>query len=488
MSGRHVPWTSWAEWRDVRSQLFSADAAQATAGLRHVQCWRCRGRLPLGVDITALLLSIQLRDPVAAVQWQPQGAACSAAANVAARRALGAVQQSTENHEGCAAASTTELASEYALAVIRFVNGISDANQKGKVAGSVAKHAETLGLHPMLVDIRHEATHNHMPSIHALRLAASHTLAWLADKYWGAQARYVHNSCKSAAAHIAALWRNQQARAAIARAATLPAHLQSDSSSESDSDDDSAQRSAGPQNAATAGAAAAVGSASGVPMTAAGLKRAQRTLVGAVRHMTPESGAAGLAQICVDFAQDVLPSEAVAGTASSAVAAQSSSEVSNCADVETVALLHRACPHFLSHLLIATSQAHAATKRMVLCELARRGGAHRAGPARSNAQECAAIARLHKAAAAAVHASAMPLAQSAVLQRHCQHILLEVPSPSACGMTAADTAAALQRYDAGELDMNGQLGQVIAILRDVEQLNAVNQVCSLLLRKPAVRM
>lgn len=39
----------------------------------------------------------------------------------------------------------------------------------------------------MLVDIRHEATHNELPQLPALRVAADAALTWLATSYWSAQ-------------------------------------------------------------------------------------------------------------------------------------------------------------------------------------------------------------------------------------------------------------------------------------------------------------
>lgn len=41
----------------------------------------------------------------------------------------------------------------------------------------------------MLVDVRHEATHNELPQLPALRVAADAALAWLTTSYWDAQAQ-----------------------------------------------------------------------------------------------------------------------------------------------------------------------------------------------------------------------------------------------------------------------------------------------------------
>ena len=48
-----------------------------------------------------------------------------------------------------------------------------------------------VGLPRILVDVRHEASHNELPSLPLLRLAADSALTWLAHSYWQAQADHV---------------------------------------------------------------------------------------------------------------------------------------------------------------------------------------------------------------------------------------------------------------------------------------------------------
>lgn len=66
----------------------------------------------------------------------------------------------------------------------RMVNGIADSQQKGRVASSVNSLAEAAGLSRLLVDVRHEATHNELPSLPTLQLAARQALDWLVQQYW----------------------------------------------------------------------------------------------------------------------------------------------------------------------------------------------------------------------------------------------------------------------------------------------------------------
>ena len=41
----------------------------------------------------------------------------------------------------------------------------------------------------ILVDARHEAAHNELPSLSLLRLAAEQALAWLTEYYWEQQSQ-----------------------------------------------------------------------------------------------------------------------------------------------------------------------------------------------------------------------------------------------------------------------------------------------------------
>ena len=75
----------------------------------------------------------------------------------------------------------------YAMAVVRAVNGIVDAGQRGPHATSVAVLAQRAGLPSFVVDLRHDATHNALPALPVLRIAAHRILRWLELEYWHAQ-------------------------------------------------------------------------------------------------------------------------------------------------------------------------------------------------------------------------------------------------------------------------------------------------------------
>merc|ERR1719217_1307132 len=75
----------------------------------------------------------------------------------------------------------------YAMIMVRLVNGIVDAAQPQKQARSVQGLAQDLKWPGWFVDIRHEATHKHLPALPLLRLAAKEALEQLLSRFWRPQ-------------------------------------------------------------------------------------------------------------------------------------------------------------------------------------------------------------------------------------------------------------------------------------------------------------
>jgi hypothetical protein len=146
-----------------------------------VEAWRARGRVPLGVDITASLLETALCDATFWAAAAGGGGSAPAAAGAAGGTGGGS---SSSGGGRAAAVSRQQLRMQYAAALVRMVNGIADSQQRARVAVSVAGLAEAAGLSRLLVDVRHEATHNELPSLPTLQLAARQALDWLLTQYW----------------------------------------------------------------------------------------------------------------------------------------------------------------------------------------------------------------------------------------------------------------------------------------------------------------
>lgn len=92
------------------------------------------------------------------------------------------------------------------LCVIRLVNSLADSLQKGQFARSIATIAEKeLGLPQWLVEFRHRATHEDLPSLEVCREAVGACLAWLETNYWAPTLRNIalrqEQKARNAATH-----------------------------------------------------------------------------------------------------------------------------------------------------------------------------------------------------------------------------------------------------------------------------------------------
>ncbi|KAI9760874.1 MAG: Eukaryotic translation initiation factor 2B, subunit 4 delta, 67kDa [Chaenotheca gracillima] len=66
----------------------------------------------------------------------------------------------------------------------RFVTGLLDSEQKLRTKRSMNSIAQELGMPLAYVDLRHQVTHEDMPSLAILRHATQRSLTWLWDYYW----------------------------------------------------------------------------------------------------------------------------------------------------------------------------------------------------------------------------------------------------------------------------------------------------------------
>jgi ribosomal biogenesis protein LAS1 len=65
-----------------------------------------------------------------------------------------------------------------------FVTGLLDSHQDKRRKSSMYSIAKTLGLPATYVELRHQATHEELPSLPKLRIAARKALKWIWDFYW----------------------------------------------------------------------------------------------------------------------------------------------------------------------------------------------------------------------------------------------------------------------------------------------------------------
>jgi Las1-like len=148
------PALSGTELDAVGQSLLSQDPALMGPALERVAVWRVRTpQLPHAIESTAALSQVLYREKTSTTGPNPS--------------------------------TTTELRLAYASAVLRAINGLADTlQQKRAVACSVAALCGELGVPGWLVDLRHEATHNQLPPLSTLRMAASALLQYFAAVYW----------------------------------------------------------------------------------------------------------------------------------------------------------------------------------------------------------------------------------------------------------------------------------------------------------------
>ncbi|KAJ8908727.1 hypothetical protein NDN08_005432 [Rhodosorus marinus] len=143
MGARRVPWSDWEEWWEVIDGLLKWEESPdgARRALERVCAWRARSVLSVAVDGVASLVEVLL-------------------------------QPSCE---------TTRLA--MGLVLTRVVNALTEKEQSGRVAAPLSVLGAALGLPEGLVELRHDATHNALPTLAAMRTSSKQCLSFFYETY-----------------------------------------------------------------------------------------------------------------------------------------------------------------------------------------------------------------------------------------------------------------------------------------------------------------
>lgn len=149
---RRVPWANINELDQLCSWVFmdESDLEAKRFAINRLSAWRAVTALPHALESTLSILTARLID-------------------------TSAMQQNI---------SSLSLRQNYAAAIIRMVNGLVDPLQAGAYARSIASIAAQLGLPSWLVELRHAATHEDLPSLEMLREASREALTWLLHNYF----------------------------------------------------------------------------------------------------------------------------------------------------------------------------------------------------------------------------------------------------------------------------------------------------------------
>jgi len=114
-----------------------AEPSVSLADALQMAAWKAITTLPHAIDSTLAILVVIVQD---------------------------AQQQACTNY--------LSLRQSYATSILRLVNGLVDPLQVGTYARPIASIAKQLGLPAWLVELRHAATHEDLPSLDLLREAA----------------------------------------------------------------------------------------------------------------------------------------------------------------------------------------------------------------------------------------------------------------------------------------------------------------------------
>lgn len=134
-----------------------------------VAAWKARGKIPVSIELTAILLEAIRSD--------------ESASNKALKTYLG-VKTDAELR------SETEKRLLYSMALTRVVNGLVAISQQSARAKNIATICQKLGLPPNLVAVRHEAAHGEIQNLSQLRPVALQCMHWLHERYWSAQRQH----------------------------------------------------------------------------------------------------------------------------------------------------------------------------------------------------------------------------------------------------------------------------------------------------------
>ncbi|KAM6426971.1 ribosomal biogenesis protein LAS1L isoform 1-T2 [Liasis olivaceus] len=146
-----VPWQSKAEWDQVMVGLYCEDCQTQQDALDRVSVWKSRfgNKMPLAVECTADLIRCKLLD------------------------ASGVLK-------------SHELILTYGLALVRFVNLITERKQK-MVTIPLRQLAKELNIPTWIVDLRHNLTHGTLPQLVTCQKGCDTVLDWLRRSYWSCQ-------------------------------------------------------------------------------------------------------------------------------------------------------------------------------------------------------------------------------------------------------------------------------------------------------------
>lgn len=148
---RVVAWMNKAEYDHVLEHLYSRDPVLQKHALHRISAWKGRfgQNTPVAVASTADLVRCQVLDNTGQLE-------------------------------------SNDLVLLYGMALVRFVNVITERKQT-RIATPLRLLARNLNIPEWVVNLRHDFTHNKLPSLKWCRKGCEFVLDWLRKEYWSRQ-------------------------------------------------------------------------------------------------------------------------------------------------------------------------------------------------------------------------------------------------------------------------------------------------------------
>ncbi|KAI2643685.1 Las1-like-domain-containing protein [Xylaria nigripes] len=187
----HTPWRDQEELLRVRQQFYpsplppstSAKPGSTTAPTSTLHDEEADGSGVRAALTLALEAEMRQQNAVSRVSMWMQRGGCP---HLVESTALLTAAVLSDLHESRTRANSSDYAirAAYSAAFSRFVTGLLDGQQDKLHKLSMYSIAKTIGLPATFVELRHQATHEQLPSLSKLRSAASNALAWIWNYYW----------------------------------------------------------------------------------------------------------------------------------------------------------------------------------------------------------------------------------------------------------------------------------------------------------------
>ena len=162
--------SSSSQEQPILAGLTNDEYNQLQHALHRVALWKGRsdrgGRISHAIDMTAGLAGILLMD--------------------AQRSSLFSASTTNYYNNYSSTSSLYQLRNAYSTILLRSVNGLADTyrHQKKSTTLSVSHCCALAGLPLWIVDIRHDASHNDLPTLNICRIGALESLKFWMERYW----------------------------------------------------------------------------------------------------------------------------------------------------------------------------------------------------------------------------------------------------------------------------------------------------------------